>query len=155
MSMQTKRLVWVASLNLVLQFIGAATSIAKKLPYEFGGIGDPNTVAQDFVRGGGTALSAPLIPLLVLVALLVLAFRRDGWGMLAVGGITLLAILFTVAGSQEPIVWRTLRSSPFGVFEGIVVALGAVGLLLSLLMLLFGILELLERVRAWRREKRI
>ena len=151
--MQTKRLVLVAVLNLILQFIGAAISIAKKLPYEFGGTGDPNNVAQDFLRGGGTALSAPLIPLLVLVVLVILAFRRDGWGILAVGGITLLALLFAVAGSQEPILWRTLRSSPFGVFEAVVVALGVAGILLSLLMLLFGVRELLERVRAWQRTK--
>jgi hypothetical protein len=153
--MQTKRLVSVAGLNLILQFIGAAISIAKKLPYEFGGAGDPNQVAQDFVRGGGTALSSPLIPLLVLAVFIVLALRRDGWGTLAVGGITLLAVVFTVAGSQEPILWRTLRASPFGVLETIVVALGGVGILLSLLMLVFGVLELRERVRAWQRAKKM
>lgn len=49
--------------------------IVHKLPYEFGGIGDPNNVAQDFVRGGGTALSAPLVPLLVLAVFII----RERW----------------------------------------------------------------------------
>ena len=37
--------------------------------------------------------------------------------------------------------------------EAVVVALGVAGILLSLLMLLFGVRELLERVRAWQRTK--
>lgn len=155
MRIKTKRLIVVAALNLFLQFIGAAISIARKLPYEFGGTGDPNNVAQDFVRGGGTALSSPLIPLLVLAVFVVLASRQDGWGILAVSGITFFAILFTIAGLQEPILWRTLRSSPLGVFQAVVIALGVAGNLVSLLMLLFGVLELWERVRARQRTKKI
>ena len=153
--MQIKRLVMVAVLNLILQFIGAFISIAWKLPYEFGGRGDPNNVAQDFLHGGGTALSAPLIPLLILSVFLMLASRRDWWGMLAIGGIVLSSMLFIVAGLQEPILWRTLRSSSFGAIEMIVIALGVAGNLLSLLMLLFGIQELLARVRAWKRVKKV
>ena len=150
MEMQTKRLVTVAVLNLILQFIGAFISMTRKLPYEFGGAGDPDNVMQDFIRGGGTALSAPLIPLLIVAALVVLAYRRDWWGTLAIGGIVLLSILFVVAGSQEPILWRTLRTSPFGVFEAAVVGLSLAGILLSVLMLLLGVQELLARVRAWK-----
>jgi hypothetical protein len=69
-------------------------------------------------------------------------------GTLATGGIILCSLLFVVTGVQEPILWRTLQSSSFGAYEIIVVALGAAGNLLSLLMLLFGIQELLARVKA-------
>ena len=110
--------------------------------------GDPRNVAGDFVGGGGTALSAPLIPLLILAALLAVAWRQDRWGTWAVGGLTLLAILFAVAGAQEPILWRTLQAAPFGPFSGLVVVLSAGGFILSLLMLVFGILGLIERARA-------
>jgi hypothetical protein len=151
--MRTKRLFTTAVMNLILQLIGAFVSIAWKLPYEFGGTGDPDQVMHDFMRGGGTALSAPLIPLLLLIVLVVLADRRDLWGMLAMGGIVLLAILFAVAGSQEPILWRTLRSPSFGGFDVIVLALGLEGLLLSLLMLVFGIQELLAKIWVWRQAK--
>ncbi len=146
--MQRKRLVTVAVLNLILQFIGAFLSIAKKLPYEFGGTGDPNHVAQDFVHGGGTALSAPLIPLLILAVFLIITFRRDRWGTIAIGGIILLSILFAVAGSQEPILWRTLQSSPFGAFETLVVGLGITGILLSLFMVVFSVQGLLACIGA-------
>src|SRR5262245_58139777 len=113
MQMQTSRVVTVTVLNLILQFIGALISIAWKLPYEFGGTGNPDNVMQDFIRGGGTALSAPLIPLLFVVMFLILASRRDAWGTLATGCIVLCSLLFIVAGVQEPILWRTLRSSSF------------------------------------------
>jgi hypothetical protein len=72
----------VIVLNLILQFIGALISIAWKLPYEFGGTGDPDNVTQDFLTGGGTALSAPLVPLLIVAVFLILAARRDEWGRL-------------------------------------------------------------------------
>ncbi|MBI1880634.1 MAG: hypothetical protein HYR94_20860 [Chloroflexi bacterium] len=155
MTMPSKRLILIAVLNLILQSIGAAIAIAQKLPYEFGGTGDPNNVAQDFVRGGGTALSAPLVPLLVLVVFIVLSLRQDWWGTLAVGGITLLAMLFTVAGWREPILLRTLQSSTLGLFEAIIIVLGLVGILDSLLMLLFGCWELVQRIKAQRRLKKV
>jgi hypothetical protein len=112
-------------------------------------------VTQDFLSGGGTALSAPLVPLLIVAVFLVLASRRDGWRILATGGIILCSLLFVVAGVQEPILWRTLRSSSYGAIEIIVIVLGAAGNLLSILMLLFGIQELLARVKARKRPEAI
>jgi hypothetical protein len=151
--MKSNRLVYAAVLSLVLQGVGAAFAIAHRLPYEFGGLGDPNNVATDFIGGGGTALSAPLIPLLIFAGLIRLSLRRDRWGTLAVLAMVPVSALFTVAGSQEPILWRTLQSGIFGLFEIVIVALGVAGLVLAPIMLVLAVMELIERIKTGRGAK--
>ena len=105
-------------------------------------------LAEQAIQTMWHKISAPLIPLLILAVFLIITFRRDRWGTIAIGGIILSSILFTVAGSQEPILWRTLQSSPFGAFETLVVGLGITGILLSLFMVMFSVQGLLARIGA-------
>jgi hypothetical protein len=140
--MRSARLVSVSVLILITFIIDLVVSIVYKLPYEFGGHGDPNTVAEDFVAHG-TALAPPLVPIILLVVFAILAPSRRWWGTLAVVGLIILGVVFIIGGLGESFV-------P-GDFSGIgaigIGALRAVGLLLALLMVLFGVLDLMKRQR--------
>jgi hypothetical protein len=63
-------------------------------------------------------------------------------------GLTLLGAVFLVAGSQEPILWRTLRSPKYGLLEVIILAVGGGGMLLALALVVLGARELFSRWRA-------
>lgn len=143
-----RRLVPLAIVLFVLQAIGTVIAIARKLPYEVGGHGDPDNVARDFLMGGGTALSGPFIVLLILALLVVLARRRDRWGTLALVGVVILGTMAAVFGAQEPIVGRMLQASPFGLFEAIVIAQSWGSILLVLAIVVVSILELVARIRS-------
>ena len=125
------RLWRIALLNLALHSLASLVAIALKLPYAVGGVGDPNTVAEDFLVHG-TALSAPLVTLIILV-ILILGVRRVGvWGMLAHILLILLGVVFTVAGFMEPITLRILQNPPLTA-QGIGIVLLALDLLYPLI----------------------
>ncbi len=151
----TRRLVFASVLLLILASIGTVVSIVYKLPYEFGGRGDPNTVLRDFVAGGGTALSPPMPPMILAVVFTILAPSPRWWGTVGVVGLCIFGSQYAIGESQEPIVWRALRSSTFGPFEAVVALLGVGGMLLGILVFLFGVMELIDRVRERRYPSRV
>jgi hypothetical protein len=146
MMMWSKRLRLVVLLVLGVMGISTMFAIINKLPYEVGGTGDPNTVAADFITRG-TAISPPLFILLVLLLFAALTLRRGWVGTVGVMGIILLGVVAVVAGLQEPIVWRTLQASAFGVFEIGIIVLESLSLVLALTMIVCGVLALIERNR--------
>ena len=88
---------------------------------------------------------------MVLLAVLIYLSSSPRWcGTAGVIGLTLLGLVFLIAGSQEPALWRTLRSLNKDPLDLAIVVLGVLGILLSLLLLVFGILELVKR---WRGKK--
>jgi hypothetical protein len=135
------KLIMVAVLVLALHSIGTAIAIVRKLPADAEVLGvtcDPNTMLTDFLLLCGTALSPPLILMLVLVLFVFLCPRTDRWGTFAVGGITVLGLLFTFGALVESITWRVLQGSMLGLLNW--------GSILSTLsMLVFSILELGKR----------
>jgi hypothetical protein len=70
-----QRLISAAALYLALAAVGAFIAVTQKLPYRFGGEGDPNNVWRDFAQGSGTAMSPPLGVLAVFGVFLLLATR--------------------------------------------------------------------------------
>jgi len=144
--MWSKRLRLVALFLLGVMVVSTIVAIINKLPYEVGGTGDPNTVAADFITRG-TAISPPLLILLVLLLCAGLTLRRDWIATVGVVGIILIGVLALVAGLQEPIVWRTLQAPAFGLFEIGILVLESLSLLLALAMIVFGVLTLIERNR--------
>jgi hypothetical protein len=83
--------------------------------------------------------------LVVLAALTALELRRGWFGILGIIGVTLLMILFLIAGLAEPIVWRILRAGTFGILEFAVLGLSVAGIILSLCILFFSAKELIQR----------
>ncbi len=145
-----RRFIFASISLLIVISISTVTAIVYELPYEVGGQGDPNNMLRDAIVGGGTALSPPLLPpFLLAVVFAILAPSQRWWGTVGVFGLCVFGSQYVVGEPQEPIIWRTLRSSTFGPFEAVVVTLGVLGILLGLLVLLFGIMELINRLGSW------
>lgn len=143
--MRSARLVLASLLILLTIVVDLVVSFVYKLPYEFGGHGDPNNMAADFVAHG-TALAPPLVPIILLVVFTILAPSRRWWGTLSVVGLILLGVLFAVGQLGESFV-------PGGFTGSGAVAIGilrVVGIFLAVLMVVFGALELVGRMRARR-----
>jgi hypothetical protein len=134
--MRSSKLPLLVSLYLLNAGIGTVVAVARKLPYLFGGPGDPATVAIDFPTKG-TALSPPLTAMFLLAALTLLVLRKDRWGLVGVAAVCILAVPLTIGGVMEPIVW-----------EPLLVALSLLGIGLPPLMIIFGVPEFVERWHA-------
>jgi len=78
MKTTTKRLVVFAILLLALEVVAIPVAIIFRLAYQFGGRGDPSKVGSDFVFSG-TAISAPVVPILLGLVLLILLVRSSRW----------------------------------------------------------------------------
>jgi hypothetical protein len=137
----TKLLVAVSVLIWGVSLAGAI------LAYVFGwhtqlGSDNPNlTIGELAARGSVTSI--PLAPLIALAVFTLLARSRRWWGTLAVIGLCLLATVFfaaSVAEVEAPFVPSYPRA--------VLLVAVAVYILLALLLLLAGILDLINRVRA-------
>ena len=142
----TRRLVWFAFIVLLLQVVVAIpVAIIFRWPYQFGGPGDPNSVARDVVFAG-TAISAPVIPILVaLAALTVLVRSPRWWGTLSAVAFCVVAVLIVIGGLGE-----AFAPSTPDVPRAVLITSGAVSAALGLTMLLLAAAELRDRVRAQR-----
>ncbi|HUF05848.1 MAG TPA: hypothetical protein VMP86_00515 [Candidatus Binatia bacterium] len=95
------RLLVVALAFGAFTLVATGVGIARRLPYQFGGTGDPDSVAADaFLHG--TGLSAPLIFVLVIIVLAWVAGRRGWIGIGAAAVVALLGIVGIFAGLMEP-----------------------------------------------------
>lgn len=100
------RLLIIALAFGALTLVATGVGIALRLPYQFGGAGDPDSVAADALLHG-TGVSAPLI---FVVVIIVLAWVTDwgGWiGIAAAAVVALLGVVGIIAGLMEPAL-RTL-----------------------------------------------
>jgi hypothetical protein len=141
-----KRLVTSSLLYIVIAVIAASIAINENLPAQpMGeGSGSGKPVLQDFLYGGGTAMS-PGLPWLIAQALLtVLVFRKSWWGMFGVVGLIIFGLLSGVFSLTEPIV-REIYGP--GVFDPLKAVIEAGIIILPFVMMVFGISE-------WRRRRR-
>jgi hypothetical protein len=100
------RLLIVALAFGALTLVATVVGIAQRLPYQFGGNGDPDSVAADaFLHG--TGVSAPLVFVMVIIVLAWVAGRRGWIGIAGAAVVALLGMVGIVAGLMEPAL-RTL-----------------------------------------------
>jgi hypothetical protein len=145
----TRRLISVTFLALVVWTVGAVVSIVAGWPAQFGGPGDPNDVAAEFVTRG-TVFAPPLFPIMILLVVFVsLVPSRSRWGTVGVVGLCLLAVLTSIGSFGEAFAPATPD-----VPRAVLVVSGVVGVLLSAALLLAGVTELIDRSRARRRPSR-
>ena len=140
----TRRLVRVAWLTFAVSLVGAVLALVFEWPTRFDGSGRPNITARGFVRQG-TATSIPVVPWLALGVVAFLARGRRWWGTAAVGGLCLLAVLFFIGSTGEACAGDTPH-----VPRAVLIAAGVVGGLLAVLLLLAGVTDLIDRMRAGR-----
>ena len=146
----TRRLVSVAGLIFIASVVGLVLALIFQWPAQLGGdSGNPNITPRELVANG-TVTSLPLGPWIALTAFALLARSRRWWGTIAVVVLSLLGALFIFGGLGEafapptPYVPRVVLIAAGGVYGG-----------LGLALLLSGIAELIDRVRAGRRTSRV
>lgn len=141
-----QRLVISSVAYIIISLIAAAVAIQANLPAQpMGeGSGSGRPILQDFLFGGGTAMS-PGLPWLIAQAILTaLTFRNDWWGMLGVVGLIIFGLLSGVFSLTEPVVRQIYSPATFDLLKAVIEA-GII--LLPFGMMVFGILE-------WRRRRR-
>ena len=93
-----------ASLATVVIAIGLALTslgLARSLPYTVGGVGDRTTIGSD-LWAHGTAVSPPIVGLVVLGLLAAIAMRPTRGGRRAAAWLAILAAVLAIAGVCEP-----------------------------------------------------
>jgi hypothetical protein len=125
---------------LAFAVVGTAIGVVARLPYQFGGVGDAARVSEDFLSKG-TAVSPPIVALVILVLGIVVALRPGLMGRLGSGLLALLAGVFFVATVGE-IIGAGAFTGPTQVF---VIAWNLLGAALIAGMFAFGAGEALRR----------
>ena len=139
-----KSLILISILYLVNAVIGTLLAVQANLPAEFFGK-DGKPALEDFLIGNGTALSAPLYLCIILVLFIILAFQPRRLGTFGTVGLTILGVFFIVGALGEPITYKVLNPATFDLPKALVVVIEIV---LPLLMVTFGIIELVNRRHA-------
>ena len=99
--------------------VATVVAIVANLPSQFGGVG--TDAGREFLSRG-TAISAPLVPMIVLAASIVLLRRTDRWANVGVGATCLVGVLFLIGGLGEAFAKET-PDTP----KAVLVASGIVG----------------------------
>jgi hypothetical protein len=140
MNPSLKWLVLASLINLVGNVVGTILALQHNLTAGFGGLLHGQDVLQDFLTLNGTALSAPLVFLLIQLGLTILALRPGRPGRIGVAGLIFVGAFYTLAQLGEPIVLRLLRPDGFDLVQAIALL---VLITSSIAMVILGI-------RAWR-----
>ncbi len=93
-----KKLLLLGAAVLALNVVFTPIAVLANLPTQFGGAG---TDAGEEFLSRGTAISAPLVPLLALAVLLPLLHRSDRWAMVGIVGTGLIGIVFLTGALGE------------------------------------------------------
>jgi hypothetical protein len=83
---------------LALNVLAAIIAVAANLPAQFGGVG---TDAGDEFLTRGTAISAPALPVVLMLLVVVLAPRRDRWSWVGVALAFVTAVMVGIGGFGE------------------------------------------------------
>ncbi len=146
----TRRLFWVAVLIFIASVVGLVLALIFEWPAQLGGgSGNPNITAGELVANG-TVTSLPLYPWIALTVSALLARSRRWWGTLAVVVLCLLGALFIFGGLGEAFA----PSTPY-VPRAVLIAAGVVYGGLGLALVVSGIADLIDRMRARRQSSRV
>jgi hypothetical protein len=94
----SRRLAGFAATVLALNVVAAIVAVVVNLPTQFGKTG---TDAGEDVLTSGTAISAPLLPVAILLVSLILVLRTDRWAYVGIGGSYLVALLLLIGAIGE------------------------------------------------------
>jgi hypothetical protein len=99
---------------ILVSSAGAAVAIGRGLPAEWMGLlSSEGEIWVDFLIGGGTALSPPVVSLVLIAAAAVGSFRTDRTGRMATLLLAALVALNVIGALGEPITWRSIAPDTF------------------------------------------
>ena len=137
MNASVKSLVWASIVNLVGNGLGAIIAIQHNLISDLGGTLHGQDPLRDFLGTQGTALSAPLLFMVIQLVFTGLALRSGRSRTIGVIGLTLVGLLYTPAQAGERIVMRLLSPGGFDLLQFIVALINIAS---AVAMLVLGIL---------------
>ncbi len=116
---------YVASFILAWTVAATLLAVTFNWPAQFGGVGT-DAASEFMVRG--TAISAPLPPVILLVVTIVLVVRQDSWQWVAIGSASLCGAALVVGSTGEMLAAGTVDVSKIVlVFSGVTgIVIGAV-----------------------------
>jgi len=94
----SKRLFVLVAGLFILNIIATVVAIAVNWPSQFGQVG---TDASEEFLSAGTAISAPLLPVVMLIVVIALARRQDAWGWVAIVAAYAAAVMFLIGAAGE------------------------------------------------------
>jgi hypothetical protein len=106
-SMRQTRTASIATIAIALGLALTAVGINRALPHEIGGIGSKLTVGAD-TWASGTAISPPLVFLVVAGLLAAITMRSTRGGARAASWLAVLTGVAIVAGLMEPVQQRVI-----------------------------------------------
>jgi hypothetical protein len=134
-----RRLYWFGIAILVWNIFAAIVAVAANWPSQFGRVG---TDARADVLATGTAISAPALPLAILIFSLLLIRARNRWAWIGVVAFIIVALLFVIGGVGELLAPATPDTpKPVLVFGGLS------ALVIASVMLILVVVALKERGR--------
>lgn len=135
-----KRVVQLGCGVLALNVLAAIVAVVLNWPAQFGQVG---TSARSDVLAKGTAISAPMLPVAILVVSLLLVRAGRGWTVVGLAGYCLVAILVLIGGLGEAVAAETADTP-----KAVLVASGIVWAVIAVSMLGLGVAAFRERQRA-------
>lgn len=127
--------VWI----LVLNVAAAAVAVVMNWPAQFGGVG---TDAGAELLARGTAISAPVLPVALLLLVAFLAGREDGWRWVGVAAAYVTAAVVATGGIGEMVAEPT-DDTP----QAVLVGAGVVWLLVATALVVFATAAALSQSR--------
>jgi hypothetical protein len=106
-SMRQTRTASIATIAIALGLALTAVGVNRGLPHEIGGIGSKLTVGAD-TWASGTAISPPLVFLVVAGLLAAITMRSTRGGARAASWLAVLTSVAIVAGLMEPVQQRVI-----------------------------------------------
>ncbi len=138
-----QRLISTAVMLSIVSLFGFVLCLIFQWPSQFvlGEVADSRVTLSDIVAG--TPLSIPLAPWAALIMVTFLATSQRWWGTIAVVVLCLLGVLFVIGG------WGEAFGPPNPYVPRPVLLVGGIlWMLLGLSLLIFGVLELVNRLRS-------
>lgn len=114
---------------LVLNVLATIIAVAVNLPAQFGGVGT-DAGAEFLTRG--TAISAPLLPVMLMVWVVLLAPRRDRWSWVGIALAYLTAVMVGIGGIGEMTAEPTMDTSRAVLLTGGIAWLAVAAVLFAL-----------------------
>ncbi|MGZ3611000.1 MAG: hypothetical protein ACXVBU_13155 [Ktedonobacteraceae bacterium] len=138
-------LISIAILSLVNVAIGTTLAVKENLPSVTPILTTGKPALEDFLTGNGTALSPPLYLCIITLLLIILAFQPKLPGKIGVVGLTILGFIFLLGEFIETNTYRVLNPVTFNMPVAFDVL---IEIILSLLMITFGIITILHERQA-------